>query len=533
MKELLGAVTKNSRTEQAVRAWALKVFGANLKEKISIVRGEEICPPSKDDSHALALHEKWCQSLMIRSHGAVVAEEASLYHLVKHEPAKIREIVLALVEVRGISTPKITTAGDAIFFIQDTTQCEHSPERNSPFDPIDKNGVPDVYRWDLLTGEISCVTSIFENHSGVRRYAISGNGDVVTFVSWAGAGDLYRLAVVDCKAAKVLRPFDGVPLKIGESTEIPENSSRQLFHPSATHDGQTIIFGAGVWENTRGDPSWHDYRLCAWNRKTGALKALSPQTNILDMPTVSGDGTTIIFQSTPDGIRQTGSGFQVAVRDRVVYLFDQVAEEVVEIPTPPSMVIPDYEHWNINHPNAHRHLRKRLAISDDGKRCVFTAEPRDVTPDKRFTQLYLFSRESGEVTLLSAAPDGAPALGNSYDPVISGDGNFVVFTSDAENLPGRSAKEGIWIYSIETNKLEALSLHSGLSGMTVSANSPSLNYDGTLLAFIANTDVMPGIVSGKILQDVTPPQSKRLYVYRRKSGTFLSLGGRLDSVIDG
>jgi Tol biopolymer transport system component len=62
---------------------------------------------------------------------------------------------------------------------------------------------------------------------------------------------------------------------------------------------------------------------------------------------------------------------------------------------------------------------------------------------------------TGRTTGVSVASDGTEAVGESYNGVISGDGSWVVFVSDAANLvPG------------DTNSFREVFLHDNVSGAT-------------------------------------------------------------------
>ena len=82
-------------------------------------------------------------------------------------------------------------------------------------------------------------------------------------------------------------------------------------------------------------------------------------------------------------------------------------------------------------------------ISDDGRWIVFAAHSTKLTSDgvppcfppiTDCSQILLYDRETDELALVSAAPDGTPGNNNSTSPAISGDGRWVAFWSIASNL---------------------------------------------------------------------------------------------------
>ena len=79
------------------------------------------------------------------------------------------------------------------------------------------------------------------------------------------------------------------------------------------------------------------------------------------------------------------------------------------------------------------------AVSSDGRFVVFESEATDLVPGdrNRHADVFLYDRQNQETRLVSISPGGVQGDGPSGDPAISGDGRFVVFTSEAANLvPG-------------------------------------------------------------------------------------------------
>ena len=76
------------------------------------------------------------------------------------------------------------------------------------------------------------------------------------------------------------------------------------------------------------------------------------------------------------------------------------------------------------------------AISDDGRYVVFRSNANNLVEDdtnQRF-DIFVHDRNTAQTVRISTASDGTQADGHSYRPDISGDGNWIVFESDATNL---------------------------------------------------------------------------------------------------
>jgi Tol biopolymer transport system component len=90
------------------------------------------------------------------------------------------------------------------------------------------------------------------------------------------------------------------------------------------------------------------------------------------------------------------------------------------------------------------------------------------------------------------APDGSthqsPAAGDSYDPVMSADGRFVAFASDATNLPVNGADQNpdtdVFIRDIAGNSVRLVNAApNGVPGGA--STSPAINADGSAVAFVS------------------------------------------------
>ncbi|MEM8997393.1 MAG: hypothetical protein AAGF23_21595, partial [Acidobacteriota bacterium] len=199
-------------------------------------------------------------------------------------------------------------------------------------------------------------------------------------------------------------------------------------------------------------------------------------------PLISGDGRFVVFTSFADNlVPDDGNGqFDAFIRDRVlgtteavslsrfgtgtsngsstalamstdasVVLFQSTASDIV--PEPPrfrELYLADSTSGEV------RMLSLGLdgsgqgigttffscAISDDGRRIVFTVEGGGMVADDEngVEDLFLFDRDTGETRLLSRrAGTGASANGRSIFPVITPVGRFATFQSEASDLvPG-------------------------------------------------------------------------------------------------
>ncbi len=79
------------------------------------------------------------------------------------------------------------------------------------------------------------------------------------------------------------------------------------------------------------------------------------------------------------------------------------------------------------------------SISADGRFIAFESDATNLASadDNGLTDIFVYDRQNDETFLVSVSPSGQQGDGDSRNPVISGNGRFVVFESDAANLvPG-------------------------------------------------------------------------------------------------
>ena len=86
-------------------------------------------------------------------------------------------------------------------------------------------------------------------------------------------------------------------------------------------------------------------------------------------------------------------------------------------------------------PDATPSSLRSARVSGSGRHVVFISWARLVEADRNeFPDVYVLDLATGQCTLESVGPGGAPGNGASLSPDISRDGRYVVFESVAGNL---------------------------------------------------------------------------------------------------
>jgi Tol biopolymer transport system component len=136
------------------------------------------------------------------------------------------------------------------------------------------------------------------------------------------------------------------------------------------------------------------------------------------------------------------------------------------------------------------------AISGDGRFVVFASDADNLSTEDDDTVTNIFVRDlvADTTTLASRAtgPGGAGADDDSVDPDISGDGRYVVFESDADNLSpaANPAFANIFVRDLVANTTRLVSRTPGAGGPGGNDDSrrPAISDDGNRIVFQSVAD---------------------------------------------
>jgi len=131
------------------------------------------------------------------------------------------------------------------------------------------------------------------------------------------------------------------------------------------------------------------------------------------------------------------------------------------------------------------------SISVDGQFVAFVSRATNLVPGGAGggCHVYVHNRLTGETSLVSVASDGTPGNADSSEPSISGDGQFVAFTSQATNLApgGASSWPDVFVHNTQSGQTTCISItFSGADGNGLSG-SPAISADGRFVAFVSSS----------------------------------------------
>ncbi len=349
----------------------------------------------------------------------------------------------------------------------------------------DANDAFDVFLYDVAQGTLRLLSHAWDDpdtsaDAASDKPVLSGDGSTLVFSSDAsdllpgfvdangGGEDLFRKALPG-----------GQPLLVSHALDSPTttgNSGSLLPRSGLSLDGATIAFTSFATDLVAGSDGNGMGDAYLFSLAGGAITLLShvpgaPGTTGDDGSTAAGvsdDGAWVVFESLASDLT---TGSDILGPDTDVFLFSRASGEVTLI-----------SHLPGDPETAGNAASNDPRISGDGGRVVFTSAATDLAAGVSDTNgsddVFLFARDSGEVTLLSHAFGDATtaADGGSASGRISRLGGFAVFDSSASDLSdvaGPPSASEVFRYSLTDQSVQLISRAAGLA--TAFGNDMSRN----------------------------------------------------------
>ncbi len=316
----------------------------------------------------------------------------------------------------GSSNPSISADGLFVAFVSYASNLV----------PGDSNADYDVFRKDLRTGEVLRVSATAGGGQGnglSESPSICANGRYVAFVSSASnliAGDTNEYDDVFCKDLHT-----GALWRVSVGSEGGQGNGGS-FWPSISADGRYIAFVSYASSLVSGDTNgeWDVFRK---DLQSGALvrvsvDAVGGQANDWSNgPSISADGRFVAFQSLASNLvlSDTNATWDVFRKDLMTGAISRVSLDAEGAQGNGDSLYP--------------------SISAGGRSVAFQSDSSNLVPDDTNGEDDVFRKDiqTGTIVRVSAGGAGGQANDASHDPLISADGRYVAFDSNASNLvPG-------------------------------------------------------------------------------------------------
>jgi Tol biopolymer transport system component len=311
---------------------------------------------------------------------------------------------------------------------------------------------------------------------------VSGNGRFVVFSSPAALVDadhnrFQDIYVRDLETGLVTLESAGPDGVAGNGDSVS---------PGISSDGRYVVFesqagnitgrtaGAGDAQVFLRDRERHATRLLTANPR--GAPANGPSRN----PAISGDATTVVFESFASDLIEPGHAPRNAVG---VYLIRPGSGLRTRIDRPVDR-------------DAGGGQGVSPAISDDGRFVAFmsrvdltcsgapacTVEPKD---KNRVADIYLRDTKTNSTRRVSRTGSGRDPDGPSYHPAISGDGRYVAFVSEASNLTpdSKGGVPQVYVTDLVTGVADLISRTPPGRPANGASARPVLSLDGSMVAY--------------------------------------------------
>ncbi len=244
--------------------------------------------------------------------------------------------------------------------------------------------------------------------------------------------------------------------------------------PWATADGRYVGFSCEATNLVPGDTNFAE-DVFLRDRVTGKTERVS----------VASDGTQAVYPSNRSRISADGRyvAFDSFAPNLVpgdtngltdVFLRDRAAGTTVRV-----SLTADGKQANGSSYGA--------SISPDGRYLTFTSDAPNLVPGDTngWADVFRLDRQTGRVALVSASKAGVPGNGASDSGIVSADGRYVVFESQASNLVSGDTNNSadVFVKDMTTGTVKRVGLTTAGRQFGGGATDPSMSADGRYVTF--------------------------------------------------
>jgi Tol biopolymer transport system component len=313
--------------------------------------------------------------------------------------------------------------------------------------------------------------------NGLATADVSADGHVVAFVS------VSRLTTADDNSLDDVYVFDRVTERLHlESVtaggRAADGSSQQ---PHVSGDGRFLVFST-VAPNIIGRGVESMAQVVRRDRTTGVTTLVShapdgsPGNGWSGHADISDDGRYVVFESRAVDL-VAGADAKHGGSD--IYLFDAADGSVRRVSLTDAGV------------QSASGQSSTPAISGTGRFVAFSSTapidgPARARPDNAVRSVFRRDLSSGATSRVSATRNGGVPNGPSYHPAITADGHQVAFVSTATNLDGvrgATREQHLYLVDAETGRVQLLSRSAAGGAADGASRYPAVSGDGRYVVF--------------------------------------------------
>jgi hypothetical protein len=364
----------------------------------------------------------------------------------------------------GSDKPSISSDGQFVTFESKATNLVSG----------DTNGHVDIFVRDHQSGVVERISVSSSGEQGISESSnpsISANGRYVAFDSWASnlvGGDTNGFADT------FVRDRQSSVTTLVSVSSSGEQGNHNSSNPSISSEGRFVAFVSNgsnlVGEDTNGESD-----IFVHDRQTGMIEMISISSSGVQgndwsrNPFISSDGRFIVYTSKASNLVSGDTNNQ-----EDIFVFDRQRRETERVSVSSSG--DQGNHWS-----------RYDSISDDGRFVAFESTASNLVSGdtKGFNDIFVRDRQKKVTERVSLSSSGEQGNYVSNNPIISANGRFVIFTSNASNLVSGDTNgyKDIFVHDRQSGITEIVSISStGEQGDRYSGN-PVISTDGRYVAF--------------------------------------------------
>lgn len=259
--------------------------------------------------------------------------------------------------------------------------------------------------------------------------------------------------------------------------------------PAITPSGQFVAFISSNLTPDSLDGLGHIYLRNLQSSTTTLLDVkqtgLGAFVPFATLPRISDDGRFVAFDTSSPNLvsNDNNAAYDVFVRD--------TTSQITELT---SSILPSLPALSANGPSS----LSGYPISTNGRYVAFYSEASNLVPNDTngFRDVFIHDRISGTNVLVSVAVGGAGANGLSTEPSISADGRYVAFSSTATNLVSGDTNKfsDVFVRDLVTGSTSLISIGTnGLPSGNGDSSAPIISADGQYVLFRSKaSNLAPG-----------------------------------------
>lgn len=331
------------------------------------------------------------------------------------------------------------------------------------------------------TERVSVDSAGAEGNRVSQNPSLSADGRLVAF--WSDASNLAAGDTNQCRDVFVHDRQTGQTTRVSvSSTGAQANGPCQ--NPSLSADGRFVAFWGFASNLVPGDSNGvRD--VFVHDRNTGQTTRVSVNSRggqadeESRYPSISGDGRFIAFESRASNLVPGDLN-----QKRDVFLHDRQTGHTTRV--------------SVSSTGAEGDAESRYpAISADGRYVSFASHATNLVPNDTNQEydIFVHDRLTGETTRVNLSSAGTEANGTSRYPSISGDGRYVCYVSMASNLVpnDRNAASDVFLHDRQTGRTVLVSRNSAGIQANDSCLYPVVSADGRFVAYYSDaTNLVPG-----------------------------------------